>query len=480
MSITTVAPVYDLKVRADYLTVGVGQKRHDHLTEGTDRLAPGFYCDAASVEEFVVLGDQLAKQQGRRVKAQSYVLSFSPDELDVNNEDDLRRVGDLGFLLAKRMHPHSPCLVVVHNDSKGGAGHAHVTVLNHDYATGKALRDYRVHWQVKRANDELMADEGMQVLAHEPKQPGSEWQARRGEMPAFEQQLGDALTDALADASSTDFDGFIAACAARDVEVVWQSHEVKSNGRRGKQQGDAAVGITYKTRDLPGEDGKPGRLRRRKASALSSDFTHECITAALDGKQRGAVTLVPAVTEVESALATQAPAIDLASEVLSVLGRSAVAKPQLAGTPARAAVSRLRVRSILLSRLEGVLMQGLFLSLPGWTRRCAMIGIRALQHRGDLAYQLQGHSYQWDAADLGEQYTASAVSELASEISELRNAAPADANELPIPQLMELLDEIDDDNTRLPRRRKRETPVKLTPARERHLSTQRGDRSYGG
>lgn len=463
MSITTVSPVYDLRVRADYLTVGVGQKRHDHLTEGTDRLAPGFYCDAASVEEFVMLGDQLAEQQGRRVKAQSYVLSFSPDELDVHDEDDQRRVGDLGFLLAKKMHPHSPCLVVVHDDSEGGAAHAHVTVLNHDYATGKALRDYRVHWQVKRANDELMADEGMQVLAPKPKQPVSEWQARRGEMPAFEQQLGDAITEALADASSTDFDGFVAACAARGVEVVWLAHEVKSDGRRGKQQGDAAVGITYKMRDLQGEGSMPGRLRRRKASALSSAFTHDGITAALDATQRRDPAPVPVPPPVAPDIDSQAPATGLASEA-----------------PARGAVPRQRARSVLLSRLEGVLMQGLFPSLPGWVRQCAAVGIRALQHRGDLAYQLRGHSYQWDAADLGEQYTASAVSELAAEIVELRSTAPADARELPIPLLMELLDETDEDTPRLPQRRKRTTLPILTPARERHLSMQRRDREHGG
>lgn len=476
MSITTVAPVYDLRVRANYLSVGVGQKRHSHLLEGTDRLAPGFYCDAGSVEEFVVLGDQLAEQQGRRVKAQSYVLSFSPDELDVHDEDDLRRVGDLGFLLAKKMHPNSPCMVVVHDDSKGGAAHAHVTVLNHDYATGMALRDYRVHWQVKRANDELMAEEGMQVLTPEPKQPVSSWQARRDDLPFFDQRLGDSIAEALADASSNDFDGFVGACAVRGVEVVCQAYEVKSIARRGKQQGEVAVGITYKMRDLPGADSKPGRLRRRKASSLCSDFTQDGIAAALAAKQP--ISPTPLLPAVPPALYLQAPSTELAAEAPTALGRAAGTASQIAGS--HAAVSRQRVRSVLTSRLEGVLMQGLFSSLPGWVRQCATAGIRALQRRGDLSYQLQGHSYEWDATDLGEQYTASAVSELAAEVSELRKIAPADARELPVPQLMELLDEADETIPSRPQRRERKTPPKLTPARERHLSIGRGDRSYGG
>ena len=47
MSITTVSPVYDLGTRADYLEFGVGAKKMSHKKAGTDRLAPGFYCDAA-------------------------------------------------------------------------------------------------------------------------------------------------------------------------------------------------------------------------------------------------------------------------------------------------------------------------------------------------------------------------------------------------------------------------------------------------
>ena len=136
MSITTVSPVYDLGVRSDYLEFGVGTKKKNHKASGTDRLAPGFYCDAPNIGSFIDLGNQLAEQHGRKVKAHSYVLSFHPDELDVNDPADLRRAGDLGFLLAKKMRPNSPAMIVVHNDGKGGCVHAHITVLNHDLVTG--------------------------------------------------------------------------------------------------------------------------------------------------------------------------------------------------------------------------------------------------------------------------------------------------------------------------------------------------------
>lgn len=76
MSITTVSPIYDIVTRADYLEFGVGAKKKNHREAGTDRLAPGFYWDAPGIDEFIAIGEGLAKRHSRKVKAHSYVLSF--------------------------------------------------------------------------------------------------------------------------------------------------------------------------------------------------------------------------------------------------------------------------------------------------------------------------------------------------------------------------------------------------------------------
>ncbi|MET4581573.1 hypothetical protein ABIE21_001063 [Conyzicola nivalis] len=289
MSITDVKADYDIRASAEYLVLGVGTKRKGHLASGTNRLVPGFYCDAPGINEFVALGNDLAKQHGRKVKAQSYVLSFSPDEFDASKPADLQRVGDAGFLLAKKMHPNSPCLVVVHADGKGRAAHAHIKVLNHDNATGKALRAYRVHWQVKRANDELMRDLGMNVLQAKPKPPADSWVSRRPDLPQFERSLGDICAEAkdaaLASIRATPtptMDVFTAqfglACRARGVELVVDEFKVKSDKRRGSRLDDVSKGFTFKMRD---EYSPKRRMRRRKASALSSEFTYDKLAATL-------------------------------------------------------------------------------------------------------------------------------------------------------------------------------------------------------
>ena len=293
MSITDVKADYDIRASAEYLVLGVGTKKKRHLAAGTNRLVRGFYCDAPGIDEFVALGNDLAKQHGRKVKAQSYVLSFSPDEFDVSNPADLQRVGDAGFLLAKRMHPNSPCLVVVHADGKGRAAHAHIKVLNHDNATGKALRAYRVHWQVKRANDELMRDLDMNVLQAKPKPPADAWVSKRPDLPEFEQSLGDicaaakgaALAATLATLTPTmeEFTAqFTLACRARGVELVVDEFKVKSERRRGSRLDALSKGFTFKMRD---EYSPKRRMRRRKASALSSEFTHDKLAATLAESQ---------------------------------------------------------------------------------------------------------------------------------------------------------------------------------------------------
>jgi hypothetical protein len=285
MSITTVSPVYDLGTRAAYLELGVGAKKKGHKAAGTDRLAPGYYCDAPSIDGFIKMGNLLAERNGRRVKAHSYIVSFHPDELDVNDPLDLQRAGDLAFLLAKKMRPNSPAMVVVHDDGVGGCAHAHITILNHDTVTGKAPRDYRVHWQVKRANDGLMQEEGMQVTSSTPAStPGSYWATKRGDMAAFDQQLGDAIEQAGIDPSAVDLPTFIAACNARGVEVLTAEHKVRSDGYRSKTAGETATGITYKMLDAS-TPGKKPRVRRRKASALSHEFTADGLAEIFTMKQ---------------------------------------------------------------------------------------------------------------------------------------------------------------------------------------------------
>jgi len=53
----------------------------------------------------------LGEANGRPVQALHYRQSFSSAEFDPSDPEDVQRVNDLGYQLAKKMHPNSDALV---------------------------------------------------------------------------------------------------------------------------------------------------------------------------------------------------------------------------------------------------------------------------------------------------------------------------------------------------------------------------------
>ncbi|MDE9364128.1 relaxase/mobilization nuclease domain-containing protein [Luteipulveratus sp. YIM 133132] len=94
----------------------------------------------------------LTQNTKRNVEALHYRQSFSDDEFDPKKPEDVQRVNDLGYQLAKKMHPDSDCLVVTHTDGRGGKPHNHILVINHDNESGKALSDYRTFHDRRAGN----------------------------------------------------------------------------------------------------------------------------------------------------------------------------------------------------------------------------------------------------------------------------------------------------------------------------------------
>ncbi|WIY83939.1 relaxase/mobilization nuclease domain-containing protein [Propionimicrobium sp. PCR01-08-3] len=289
MSTTHIAPVYDLGTRADYLEMGVGAKKRDHAKAGTNRIAPGFHCDAGSIDEFIELGNRLAAGHKRRVKAHGMLVNFHPDELDVRNPDDLQRGGDLALELARRAFPNSPTMVVVHDDADGGHVHAHVVILNHDLVSGLAPKKNRTHAAIKRLNDTLMREEGMRVVDDQYVAAREKWTDRRADLQAFEQSIGDRVAEAKEVALKGDLaafnEVFEAECKTRGVDVVRTEHVVDTDAREGRRKGDVEVGITYVARDEV-TPGKRPRRRRKAASKLSSEFTDAGLQQAVEAERQ--------------------------------------------------------------------------------------------------------------------------------------------------------------------------------------------------
>ncbi|GEE02254.1 hypothetical protein nbrc107696_27000 [Gordonia spumicola] len=235
------------------------------LYGGTEQAEAGAPSRAAAMSsslgspaEFVAR----AEAHGRKIQAYSYTQNFHPDEFDVNNPDHVKRVNELGRMLAEDMHS-ADYLVVTHTDSKGGHLHNHIYVVNDDLLTGGSLQR-NTSWRhgVWQTNDAVMLREGCRVQAS-PMEAKQTWSQRRETFKAggFEQTLGDKVAAALRDPRSVDREHF---------EVVLAEHDVKLaiTGRDG---------WSYKMRRADN-----GKLGRKKASGLAPDFTAENAHAVFD------------------------------------------------------------------------------------------------------------------------------------------------------------------------------------------------------
>lgn len=277
VSISTVGVgVRDL---AYYLVYGNGSLRAEHLARGTNRLVVS-YCDADSIAEFVAKAEALPRRTRRKIAAFSYVQSFPADLFDVKNLDDRRRVNELGYRLAKKMHPNADVWVVTHADGCGQCLHNHIIVINQDEVTGRALTSHRLPKFVRAAENDLMREEGLPTISFDDKALSWPERAAKLDEGTFKRVLGDRLhqcqVDALASGATDEAEldaAFVANLADYGIVRDVQIREVID-----KKTGEVTeeVGVTYKMIDdiTPRRDpGKKQRVRRAKASSISADFT---------------------------------------------------------------------------------------------------------------------------------------------------------------------------------------------------------------
>src|SRR5690625_948128 len=238
----------------------------------------------------------LTQNMKRDVEALHYRQSFSDEEFDPKNPEDVQRVNDLGYMLAKKMHPRSDCLVVTHTDGRGGKAHNHVLVINHDNETEKALSDYRTFHDrkagnqrgVQSANDELMREHGLSVVKQLERAP-QDWELRREDFAegSLDREMGDRMSAALADPRSVDKAGLESVIAEQnqqhhDGERVPRMRLHTTVSKKGKNAGRETW--TLYIEDRRGESGRAER--RKRTSALSADFTPEGAQAFFDYHQQ--------------------------------------------------------------------------------------------------------------------------------------------------------------------------------------------------
>lgn len=239
--------------------------------------AAAWRSDFRNAYDAIASIESMLKGMGRKNQALMVIQSFSKDELDPRDPMTPMIVADAAYALAKEVAPNSPCDVVVHLDSDGGNPHAHITIANVDLVTGKAARENGLaHWVLKKANDKIMQEMGLQVLephelAHDVNRSRSGKSAEgltvdQLDKSTWREFLADRVDEALADSRSVDFDSLRA--VARELGV---SIEKKTSAKSEAEGRDPSV--TYALVDHNGEVRRFGRSKAAcTARKLGTDY----------------------------------------------------------------------------------------------------------------------------------------------------------------------------------------------------------------
>jgi len=278
MSVSHAKRIAKARPPIDYETFGaIGSARYKrHKTNGTDRNA-AMRCDCGTQFDFADRAEMLRDTNGRKIEGISLIQSFENTEFDPGDRSRVQYVNDLGYEFGKKLASDSDVLVITHVDGSGGHPHNHIKIMNHVNSTGKALRLNTMHYAVSRVNDELMREHGLRVVT-QPEGGGigyqNYWEMQRdgAAVSAYEQRLGDLVMEAR-DVCDNTKAGFIAVLTQRGIELVEEEFVIKASADGTKPE-HVSVGWTYKMVDDTGE--KP-RMRRRKASGLADDLTHDAV-----------------------------------------------------------------------------------------------------------------------------------------------------------------------------------------------------------
>lgn len=232
--------------------------------------AAAWRSDFHNPYDAIVKIESMLKGTGRKNQALMVIQSFSKDELDPNDPSTPQIVADAAYALAKEVAPNSPCDVVVHLDSDGGNPHAHVTIANVDLVTGKAARENGLaHWVLKKANDKIMREMGLQVLephalAHDVNRSRSCEHAEGLTVDELSKNtwrefLADRVDEALLDPRSVDF---------KSLREVAREHGV-SIEKKTSAKSEAAGRDPSVTYALVDDDGEVRRFGRSKAACTA-------------------------------------------------------------------------------------------------------------------------------------------------------------------------------------------------------------------
>lgn len=267
MSVTSIHQCRNLKSMIRYCTT-------PKAGQVTERIAMMF-CDLGNADLFLEYGEETIKSHHRKVQGYTLLQSFSPNEFDVNNQEHIAIVNELGRKLAYALYPNSPCLVITHADSNGQCLHNHILVLNHDLSSDGCIKSNRHYKYVREANDRLMQKHGLEICkpSDQKMTQGEYWSNKRNN---WLDQLKECVDKALSQS-----------CSMQEFYNNLLSEGVTPSIY--KANGALKERFTYTVTD------NDGKVHKKRSDRLGSEYTRKAIEETLlsHKRSRGQQAIMP-------------------------------------------------------------------------------------------------------------------------------------------------------------------------------------------
>lgn len=126
----------------------------------------GLNCNPENARaEFQVVWDRYGLKAGEKIQTYNLIESFSNEEYDPDNPDDVLKVNDIGHALAKKLYPDRQVVVATQADNKGRNLHNHIIVNNVNPVDGTRLSGEKTRWvNLSKEHDEVLREFGANVI----------------------------------------------------------------------------------------------------------------------------------------------------------------------------------------------------------------------------------------------------------------------------------------------------------------------------
>jgi hypothetical protein len=266
MAITNVKPIKNTGAYLRYIT---NDQAH---TEGKLRMADfkTVNCSLGRANEQLRKISELYNKKDN-IRAYSYLFSWSDEELNPNNDEDIEKALTVAESTLKEIAGNDRQMVLVaQNDGVGGKLHIHALVGSIDIKTGKSLRGKTTgHYYLKEVSDRIQKDmniKNLNSVEHnlEIKESMAEIKMRDRGAYVWKDDLRSRIEEAKETGDFTSFEEF--------QSYMKDNHQVEVTARNSKKaEAQAFNGEDEKLLSYSFTD-EAGKLRKARENKLGASY----------------------------------------------------------------------------------------------------------------------------------------------------------------------------------------------------------------